>query len=67
MLYREKETLHTFTRSKFLRNGYANGRKALAYFAYKLCLHTWKEEQNEAARSFTRLFLKFTRRVRSPT
>lgn len=39
---------HTFTHSKFLRNGYANGRKALAYFAYKLCLHTWKEEQSEA-------------------
>lgn len=47
MLYWEKET-HTLTHSKFLRNGYANGRKALAYFAYKLCLHTWKEEQNEA-------------------
>ena len=43
----EKET-HTLTHSKFLRNDYANGRKALAYFAYKLCLHTWKEEQNEA-------------------
>lgn len=25
----------------------ANGRKALAYIAYKLCLHTWKEERDE--------------------
>ena len=25
------ERKHTFTHSKFLRNGYANGRKALAY------------------------------------
>lgn len=56
MLYWEKER-HTLIHSKFLRNGYANGRKALAYFAYKLCLHTWKEEQNEAALSFIELFL----------
>lgn len=35
---------HTFTHTqKFLRNGYANGRKALAYSADKLCLHTWNE------------------------
>lgn len=45
MLHWEKETyIHT----QFLRNDYANGRKALAYFAYKLCLHTWEEEQSEA-------------------
>lgn len=28
---RSTENKHTFTHSKFLRNGYANGRKALAY------------------------------------
>lgn len=50
----EKET---YSHTKFLRNGYANGKKALAYFAYKLCLHTWNEEKHEAARSFTPLLL----------
>lgn len=44
---RERERdIHSHT--QFLRNDYANGRKALAYFAYKLCLHTWKEERDEA-------------------
>lgn len=56
MFYWGKQRL-TLTHSQLLRNGYANGRKALAYFAYKLCLHTWKEEQDEAVRSFTQLFL----------
>lgn len=44
-------------RTHFLRNDYANGRKALACFTYKLCLHTWKEALAEAFRSFTQLFL----------
>lgn len=56
VLYWEKKgDIHSHT--QFLRNDYANGRKALAYFAYKLCLHTWKEELEEAGVSFRQLFL----------